>query len=74
MTPSLGGWPTKAKEVPSPHEVRLAMLDTNPVLQSLGQKMSVNFRLKATKIIEKGKHSISTEFQSQAVRGKKLLI
>ena len=25
------GLPTKAKEVPSPHEVRLAPLDTNPV-------------------------------------------
>ena len=23
MTPSLEGWPTKAKEAPSPHEVRL---------------------------------------------------
>ena len=31
MTPSLEGWPTKAKEAPSPHEVRLAPLDTNPV-------------------------------------------
>ena len=29
MTPSLEGWPTKAKEAPSPHEVRLALLDTN---------------------------------------------
>ena len=36
MTPSLEGWPTKAKEAPSPHEVRLAPLDTNPVFQSLG--------------------------------------
>ena len=35
MTPSLEGWPTKAKEAPSPHEVRLAPLDTNPVFQSL---------------------------------------
>ena len=26
MTPSLEGWPTKAKEAPSPHEVRLASL------------------------------------------------
>ena len=33
MTPSLEGWPTKAKEVPSPHEVRLALLDTDPVYQ-----------------------------------------
>ena len=34
MTPSLEGWPTKAKEASSPHEVRLALLDTNPVLMS----------------------------------------
>ena len=33
--PSLEGWPTKAKEAPSPHEVRLAPLDTNPIFQSL---------------------------------------
>ena len=31
MTPSLEGWPTKAKEAPSSLEVRLALLDTNPV-------------------------------------------
>ena len=36
MIPSLEGWPTKTKEAPSPHEVRLALLDTNPVFQSLG--------------------------------------
>ena len=35
MTPTLEGWPTKAKEAPSPHEVRLALLDTNPVFQNL---------------------------------------
>ena len=35
MTPSLEGLPTKAKEAPSPHEVRLALPDTNPVFQSL---------------------------------------
>ena len=33
MTPSLEGFPTKAKEAPSSHEVRLALLDTNPVFQ-----------------------------------------
>ena len=32
MTPS-EGLPTKAKEALSPHEVRLAPLDTNPVFQ-----------------------------------------
>ena len=31
VTPSLEGWPTKAKEAPSAHEVRLTLLDTNPV-------------------------------------------
>ena len=36
MIPSLEGRPTKAKEAPSPNEVRLAPLDTNPVFQSLG--------------------------------------
>ena len=35
MIPSLEGWPTKAKEAPSPHEVRMFPLDTNPVFQSL---------------------------------------
>ena len=37
MTSSLEGWPTKAKEPPSLHEVRLASLDTNPVFKCLGQ-------------------------------------
>ena len=37
MIPSLEGLPTKAKEAPSPHEVRLAPLDTNPVFHSLGE-------------------------------------
>ena len=36
VIPSLEGWPTKTKEAPSPHEVRLAPLDTNPVFQNLG--------------------------------------
>ena len=35
VTPSLEGSPTKAKEAPSPHEVRLAPLDTNPVFPYL---------------------------------------
>ena len=38
MIPSLEGWPTKAKEAPSPHEVRLTPLDTNPVLHCPGDK------------------------------------
>ena len=39
MIPSLEGWPTKAKEAPSPHELRLALLDTNPVFIVLGQNL-----------------------------------
>ena len=38
MTPALEGWPTKAKEAPSRHEVRLDALDTNPAFQSFGEK------------------------------------
>ena len=46
MTPSLEGWPTKAKEAPSPHEIRLTLLDTNPVFQSLGEtKLCSNIAL-----------------------------
>ena len=36
MIPSLKGWPTKAKEAPYPHEVRMSSMDTNPVFQNLG--------------------------------------
>ena len=39
MIPSLEGWPTKAKEAPSPHQVRLAPLDTNPVFQNLRENL-----------------------------------
>ena len=35
MTPSREGWPTKAEEAPSSHEVRLTLLDTNPESQCL---------------------------------------
>ena len=38
MIPSLERWPTKAKEAPSPHEVRLPLLDTNPVFQCFQAK------------------------------------
>ena len=48
MIPSLEGFSTKAKEAPSPHEVRLAPLDTSPVFHSLGENISntmhFNFR------------------------------
>ena len=41
MTLSLEGWPTKAKEAPSPNEVRLVPLDTNPVFQCLRERNTV---------------------------------
>ena len=40
MTPSLEGWPTKVKEAPSPHEIKLAPLDTNPVFQCIAELFS----------------------------------
>ena len=42
MTPSLEGLPTKAKEAPSPHEVRLAPQDTNPVFNVSGENSAVS--------------------------------
>ena len=36
VTPSLEGRPTKAKVASSPHEAKLAPLDTNTVFQCLG--------------------------------------
>ena len=43
MKPSLEGWPTKAKEAASPHELRLALLDTNPVFQCLRDESKTVF-------------------------------
>ena len=43
VIPSLEGWPTKAKEAPSSHKVRLAPLDTNPVFQRLGDLWMLTF-------------------------------
>ena len=40
MTPSLEGLQTKAKEAPSPHEVRVTPLDTNPLFQCHGNENS----------------------------------
>ena len=45
MIPSLEGLPTKAKEAPSPHEVRLALLDTNPVFQKCWWKTWIRLDL-----------------------------
>ena len=55
MTPSLEWCPTKAKEAPSPHEVRLAPLDTKPVFQCLRDKNFLPFypTTQKIKILEK---------------------
>ena len=41
-SPSLEGWSTKTKEVPSPHEVRLAPLDTKleELITLMGKRIS----------------------------------
>ena len=41
MTLSLEGFPTKAKKTPSPHEVRMTPLDTNPKFQCLGKQIFI---------------------------------
>ena len=43
VTPSLKMGPTKAIEAPSPHELRLTLLDTNPVFQCLRGKQHFSF-------------------------------
>ena len=37
VIPSLEAWPTKAKGAPSPRELRMSPLDTNPIFQGLGE-------------------------------------
>ena len=37
MIPSLEGWPTKAKEAPSPHEVRPTLLTPTQYFNVLGK-------------------------------------
>ena len=51
MTPSLEGWPTKAKEAPSPHEIRMSPLDTDPVFQSLGGTHQKSLKQHTRKIL-----------------------
>ena len=46
VTPSLEGWPTKATEASCPHEIRLSLLDTNPVFNCLGEKYPFTYSFK----------------------------
>ena len=64
MIPSRESWRTKAKEAPSPHEVRMSPLDTNPVFQSLGGKL--NFQLNFNLI---SKNNMVLEKQPQQTNG-----
>ena len=60
MTPSLEGSPTKAKEAPSPHEVRLTLLETNPVFQCLGDNnLLTSFRLPKQIVIWSSSYQLS---------------
>ena len=60
MATSLEGSPTKVKEAPSPNEVRLALLDSNPVFQYLGDDQmsegSKNSHLTQSRIQNTVKH------------------
>ena len=52
LTPSPEGWPTNAKEAPSPHEVRLTLLDANSVANSVFHclgKFPINFFIGTSK-------------------------
>ena len=74
MIPSLEGWPTKAKETPSHHEVRLTPLDTNPVFLYLGNILKfskIKKNSKKDKSIKKGSHGI--EFYNFTGRIKSLI-
>ena len=42
VIPWLEGWPTKDREAPSPHEVRLTQLDTKPVFRCLRSYFNVS--------------------------------
>ena len=69
MTPSLEVLPTKAKEAPSPHEVRLAPLGTNSVFQSLGEANKLSLTGSKTKsVIFKPKNrtiTLGSQFSNQ---------
>ena len=64
VTPELEGLPTKAKEAPFPHEVRLALLDTNSVFQCLGEKLILQFSCLGSKLQH---YSMDCEFQSHSL-------
>ena len=72
MTPSLGGWPAKAKEAPSPHEVRLAPLDTKPGFLSLGGNLGKGFSNYLSTDIKLSKTQLSKMIQSEGFLGRLL--
>ena len=64
VIPSIEGWPTKTKEAPSLHEVRLTLLATNPVFQCLGELTNVALETLLNKLFtldrESNKHNKRT--------------
>ena len=50
VTPSLEGWATKAKEAPSPHEARLALLDTSTKIKIVLSKSMTSGNLRFVKL------------------------
>ena len=67
MIPSLEGWPTKAKEAPSLHEVRLTLLDTNPVFLNGTNPENIEFQA-----IWGSRTGVKTLAQTNKKFGKKL--
>ena len=57
---------TKAKEAPSPQEVRLAPMDTNPVSQCLWGKANTNCHTSTLKL-DLSKHSDSEEIYKKNI-------
>ena len=67
MIPSREGWPTKAKEAPSSHEVRLTPLDTNPVFQCLGKFCLILWRWNCPDIVDQlSKRNLSFQATKRA--------
>ena len=67
MIPSLEGLPTKAKEAPSPHEVRLSPLDTNPVFHSLVGSFNPDLNKEAQEVIFSRKMTKSSHLQTSFI-------
>ena len=73
MIASLEGWPTKAKEATSPHEVRMSPLDTNPVFQSLGTRAQSIWEKYSEKLFGRNTHLMVSTFTGFKYRRKHVI-